>query len=53
MGVDSGSDLDVIMVGPWMLGGNGKGLSGRYHGWPVDAHRKSAKEQKQQQKHGE
>ena len=26
------SDLDVIMVGPWMLCVNGWGLSGRYHG---------------------
>ena len=33
------SDLNVIMVGPWMLCGNGWSLSGRYHGWPVDVHR--------------
>ena len=25
------------MVGPWMLCVNGWGLSGRYHGWPMDA----------------
>ena len=25
--------LDVIMVGTWMLCGNGRSLSGRYHGW--------------------
>ena len=31
------SDLDVIMVGPWMLCVNGRGLSGRYHCWPMDA----------------
>ena len=47
-----GSDLDVIMVGTWMLCGHGWGLiwtlswlahgcsagrSGRYHGWHMDA----------------
>ena len=31
------SDLDGIMVGPWMLCVLGWGLSGRYHGWPMDA----------------
>ena len=30
-------DLDVIMVGPWMLCVLGWGLSGRYDGWPMDA----------------
>ena len=25
------------MVGPWMLCVLGWGLSGRYHGWPMDA----------------
>ena len=25
------------MVSPWMLCVNGRGLSGRYHGWPMDA----------------
>ena len=29
--------LDVIMVGTWMLSGNGRSLSGRYHGWHMDA----------------
>ena len=29
--------LDVIMVGTWMLCGNGRSLSGRYHGWDMDA----------------
>ena len=29
--------LDVIMVGAWMLCGNGRSLSGRYHGWHMDA----------------
>ena len=29
--------LDVIMVGPWMLCGNGGSLSGHYHGGPMDA----------------
>ena len=29
--------LDVIMVGTWMLCGNGRSLSGRYHGWHMDA----------------
>ena len=44
--------VDVIMVGTWMLGGNGSGhyhrwdmdalrkrmgLGGRYHGWDMDA----------------
>ena len=34
------SDLDVIMVGTWMLCGNGWSLicgNGRYHGWHMDA----------------
>ena len=33
------SDLDVIMVGPWMLCEIGWSLirSGRYHGWRMDA----------------
>ena len=25
------------MVGPWMRHVIGSGLSGRYHGWPMDA----------------
>ena len=29
--------LDVIMVGTWMLCGNGRNLSGRYHGWHMGA----------------
>ena len=29
--------MDVIMVGPWMLYVIGWGLSGRFHGWPMDA----------------
>ena len=29
--------LDVIMVGPWMLCVNAGSLSGRYHGWHMDA----------------
>ena len=29
--------LNVIMVGTWMLCGNGRSLSGRYHGWHMDA----------------
>ena len=36
MGTD-GVCLDVIMVGTWMLSGNGRSLSGRYHGGPMDA----------------
>ena len=28
---------NVIMVGPWMLCGNGWSLWERYHGWPMDA----------------
>ena len=32
-----GRCLDVIMVGTWMLCGNGRSLSGRYHGWHMDA----------------
>ena len=33
------SDLDVVMVGPWMLCEIGWSLirSGRYHGWHMDA----------------
>ena len=31
------SDLDVIMVGTWMLCGNGWSLIWRYHGWHMDA----------------
>ena len=27
--------MDVAMVGPWMLGVLGWGLSGRYYGWPM------------------
>ena len=30
-------DLAAIIVGTWMLCVNGRGLSGRYHGWPMDA----------------
>ena len=29
--------LDAIMVGTWVLCGNGRNLSGRYHGWHMDA----------------
>ena len=29
--------LDVIMVGTWMLCGSAASLSGRYHGWDMDA----------------
>ena len=29
--------LDVIMVGTWMLCGSAASLSGRYHGWHMDA----------------
>ena len=39
-GCAAGTDkvrVDVIMVGPWMRCVNGRGLSGRYHGWPMDA----------------
>ena len=32
-----GVTLDAIMVGTWMLCGNGQTLSGRYHGWHMDA----------------
>ena len=32
-----GVRLDVIMVGTWVLCGNGRNLSGRYHGWHMDA----------------
>ena len=32
-----GVRLDVIMVGTWMLCWNGRNLSGRYHGWHMDA----------------
>ncbi|OLQ15309.1 hypothetical protein AK812_SmicGene450 [Symbiodinium microadriaticum] len=32
-----GVRLDVIMVGTWMLCGNERNLSGRYHGWHMDA----------------
>ena len=31
---------DVNMVGTWMLCANGQSLSGRYHGWHLDALRK-------------
>ena len=31
------SDLDVIMVGTWMLCGNGWNLIWSYHGWHMDA----------------
>ena len=39
-GCSAGTDgvgVDVIMVGPWMLCGNGWGRGGRYHGWAMDA----------------
>ena len=36
MGTD-GICLDVIMVGTWVLCGNGRNLSGRYHGWHMGA----------------
>ena len=29
--------VDVIMVGTWMLYGNGWSLCGRHHGWDMDA----------------
>ena len=29
--------LDIIMVGTWVFCGNGRNLSGRYHGWHMDA----------------
>ena len=29
--------LDIIMIVTWMLCGNGRKLSGRYHGWHMDA----------------
>ena len=32
-----GVRLDVIMVGTWVLCGNGRNLSGRYHGWHMGA----------------
>ena len=32
-----GVRLDVIMVGTWMLCGNGRSSSGRYHGWHMGA----------------
>ena len=32
-----GVRLDVIMVGTWVLCGNGRSSSGRYHGWHMDA----------------
>ena len=31
------SDLDVIMVGPWILCGNGWSFWERFPGWPMDA----------------
>ena len=31
------SDLDVIMVGHWMLCGVGSSLIWTLHGWPMDA----------------
>ena len=36
-GIGWSLDLDIIMVGPWMLCVLGWGLSGRYHGRPMDA----------------
>ena len=39
-GCSEGTDkvrVDVIMVGPWTLRVSGRGLTGRYHGWVMDA----------------
>ena len=35
--VTDGVCLDVIKIGIWMLCGNGRSLSGRFHGWHMDA----------------